>query len=57
MLVSLIETCKLNDVNAERWLANALEKLVNGWPVAWLDELFPRASAYTLHNPDPGLAI
>lgn len=56
MLASLIETAKLNDVNAEHWLADVLEKLVNGWPAAKLDELLPWASAYTLHKPDPRLA-
>jgi transposase len=47
LLASLIETCKLNGVDAERWLADVLDKLVNGWPVARLDELLPWASAYT----------
>ena len=56
MLASLIETCKLNDVNAEHWLADVLEKLVNGWPAARLDELLPWASIYTIHRPDPRLA-
>ncbi len=57
MLASLIETCKLNDVNAKHWLADALEKLVDGWSAARLDELLPWASAYTLHKPDPRLAV
>lgn len=47
MLASFIETCKLNQVNAEAWLADVLTKLVNGWPEAKLDELLPWASAYT----------
>jgi transposase len=46
LLASLIETCKLNGVNAEHWLADVLGKLVNGWPAARLDELLPWASAY-----------
>jgi transposase len=47
MLASFIETCKLNEVNAEAWLADVLSKLVNGWPEAKLDELLPWAKAYT----------
>lgn len=46
LLASLIETCKLNGVNAEHWLADVLGKLVNGWPAARLDELLPWAPAY-----------
>lgn len=56
VLASLIETCKLNGVNAERWLADVLAKLVNGWPAARLDELLPWASTYTMHADDPRLA-
>ncbi|MFK4667226.1 hypothetical protein ABIF76_008139 [Bradyrhizobium ottawaense] len=41
VLASLIETCKLNSVSAEYWLADVLAKLVNGWPAARLDELLP----------------
>jgi transposase len=55
-LASLIETCKLNGVNAEHWLADVLEKLVNGWPAARLSELLPWASAYTMHAHDVNLA-
>jgi hypothetical protein len=47
MLGSFIETCKLNEVNAEAWLADVLTKLVNGWPESKLDELLPWADAYT----------
>jgi transposase len=47
MLASFIETCKLNQVNAESWLADVLTKLVNGWPEAKLEELLPWADAYT----------
>lgn len=47
MLASFIETCKLNEVNAEAWLADVLGKLVNGWPEAKLDDLLPWAEAYT----------
>jgi hypothetical protein len=47
MLASFIETCKLNQVNAEAWFADVLTKLVNGWPEAKLDDLLPWAEAYT----------
>ncbi|MGY2933131.1 transposase [Bradyrhizobium sp. GM6.1] len=56
LLASLIETCKLNGVSAEYWLADVLAKLVNGWPAARLDELLPWASTYTMHAQDPRLA-
>jgi len=56
VLASLIETCKLNGVSAEHWLADVLAKLVNGWPAARLDELLPWASTYTMHAQDPRLA-
>src|ERR1700761_9282678 len=56
LLASLIETCKLNGVSAEHWLADVLAKLVNGWPAARLDELLPWASTYTMHIHDPRLA-
>lgn len=48
MLASLIETCKLNDVNADHWLADVLEKLVNGWgpPHDW-------TSCFPGHRPTP----
>ncbi len=46
MLASLIETCKLNHVDAEAWLADVLTKLVNVWPLSRLDELLPWSPAY-----------
>ena len=56
LLASLIETCKLNGVTAEYWLADILAKLINGWPAARLDELLPWASTCTKHAHDPRLA-
>lgn len=56
LLASLIETCKLNGVSAEHWLADVLAKLINGWPASRLDELLPWASTYTMHAHDPRLA-
>jgi hypothetical protein len=45
-VASLIETCRLNSVDPEAYLADVLEKLVNGWPAARIDELLPWAQAY-----------
>jgi transposase len=42
-LASLIETCKLNGVDPEAWLADVLVKLVYLWPAARIDELLPWA--------------
>jgi transposase len=41
VLASLIETCKLNEVEPQAYLADVLRKLVNLWPQARLDELMP----------------
>jgi transposase len=40
-MASLIETCKLNGVNPETYLAELLTRLVNGWPQSRIDELMP----------------
>jgi hypothetical protein len=37
----MIETAKLNGVDPQAWLADTLEKLVNLWPAARIDELLP----------------
>jgi len=42
-IASLIETAKLNRVDPQAWLADTLEKLVNLWPAARIDELLPWA--------------
>jgi len=44
-IASLIETCKLNDVDPQAWLTDVLTKLVNLWPASRLDELMPWAWA------------
>jgi transposase len=38
---SLIETCKLNNVNPQTYFTDLLTRLVNGWPQARIDELMP----------------
>ena len=40
-VASLIETCKLNDVNPQTYFTDLLTRLVNGWPQARIDELMP----------------
>lgn len=40
-IASLIETCKLNAVEPQRYLTEMLTRLVNGWPQARIDELMP----------------
>jgi transposase len=43
VIASLIETCKLNAVDPQAYLADALTKLVNDWPMSRIDELLPWA--------------
>jgi transposase len=40
-IASLIETCKLNGVDPQAYLADVLTKLVNLWPAGRLDDLMP----------------
>lgn len=40
---TLIETCKLNDVDPLAWMTDVLEKLVNRWPASRIEELMPWA--------------
>ena len=49
VIASLIETCKLNDVNPHAWLTDTLSKLVNHWPQSRIDELMPWAYADTVN--------
>lgn len=42
-IASLIETCKLNGVEPQAYLADLLTRLVNLWPASRLDELMPWA--------------
>jgi hypothetical protein len=45
VIASLIETCKLNAVDPQAYLADVLGRLVNGWPRSRIDELMPWAYA------------
>ncbi len=40
-MASLVETCKLNGVDPQRYFADVLSRLVNGWPNSRIDELMP----------------
>ena len=42
-VASLVETCKLNHVDPQRYFAEVLARLVNGWPNSRVDELMPGA--------------
>jgi transposase len=44
-VASLVETCKLNGVDPQRYLADLFTRLVNGWPQARIDDLMPWRSA------------
>src|SRR5882757_4368190 len=49
---SLIETCKLNDVEPYAYLSDVLQRMVNGQPVNHLDELLP----WNWSSPGPATA-
>ena len=40
-LASLVETCKLNGVDPQHYLADLLPRLVEGWSHSRIDELMP----------------
>ena len=40
-VASLVETCKLNGVDPQRYFTEVLTRLVNGWPNSRIDELMP----------------
>ncbi len=40
-MASLIETCKMNAVDPQRYFSDVLTRLVNGWPQSRIDELMP----------------
>ena len=44
-IASLIETCKLNGVDPQAYIADVLTRLVNLWPASRLDDLMPWAWA------------
>ncbi|HYI85027.1 MAG TPA: IS66 family transposase, partial [Acetobacteraceae bacterium] len=40
-VASLVETCKMNGVDPQRYFTDLLTRLVNGWPQSRIDELMP----------------
>jgi transposase len=46
-IASLVETCKLNGVDPQRYFTDLLTRLVNGWPNSRIDELMPWCWAST----------
>ena len=40
-VASLVETCKLNGVDPQRYFTDVLTRLVNGWPNSRINELMP----------------
>ncbi len=44
VIASLVETCKLNSVDPQAYLADVIPRLVTGHPQRQLDELLPGAS-------------
>jgi hypothetical protein len=40
-IASLVETCKFNGVDPQRYFTDVLTRLVNGWPNSRVDELMP----------------
>jgi transposase len=49
-VASLIETCKLNGVDPQRYLTDLITRLVERWPQRRIDELMPWCWAKTYQN-------
>jgi len=47
VLASLIETCKMNDINPQTYLADVITRIVNRHPASRIDELIPFAYVST----------
>jgi hypothetical protein len=43
VIATLIENCKLTDINLHTWLTATLTSLANGHPASRNDELLPHA--------------
>lgn len=52
-VASLVETCKLNGVDPQRYFTDLLTRLVNGWTNERLDELMPWCWANPKEPPPP----
>jgi transposase len=40
-IATVLQTCKMNDVDPQAWLTQTLERLANGWPISQLQDLMP----------------
>ena len=40
-IATLLQTCKMNDVDPAAWLTQVLERIANRWPSAKIDALMP----------------
>ena len=40
-VASLVETCKVNGVDPQRYFSDVLTRLVNGWRISRIDDLMP----------------
>jgi len=40
-IYSVIETCKLNGIEPQAYIADVIEKIANGWPASRWDDLMP----------------
>jgi hypothetical protein len=47
VIASLVETCKLNEVEPQSYLADVISRIVHGHPQSRLDELLPWAYKIT----------
>jgi transposase len=41
VILSIIETCKANNIDAEAYMADVMERIQNDWPASRWDELMP----------------
>jgi transposase len=53
-IASLVETCKMNGVDPQRYFTDLLTRLVNAWPNSRIDELMPWHWADTEPAPSTG---
>jgi transposase len=53
-IASLVETCKMNGVDPQRYFTDLLTRLINEWPNSRIDELMPWCWAETEPAPSTG---
>lgn len=40
-IATVLQTCRMNNVDPQTWLTKTLERLANGWPISKLEDLMP----------------